>query len=61
MGRAGLVLGYRGRELWRGIFAEASEDLFAQVLQVHIDWQKLWGWRGCIARESQPEMQLECL
>lgn len=61
IGRAGLVLGYRGRELWKGIFVEASEDLFVQVLQVHIDRRKLWSWHGCVARESQPEMRLECL
>ena len=48
--RTGLVMGYRGWEFWEGIVVEAGEDLFVQVLQVHIDRRKLWGWHDCVGK-----------
>ena len=37
IGMTGRVLCYRGWMVWRGVVAEAGEDLFVQVLQVHIE------------------------
>lgn len=51
IGRAGLWLGDRGRELREGVVAEAGEDLLVQVLQVHIDRRELWGRHGCVGRK----------
>ena len=50
IGRTGLVLGHRGWEFWEGVVVEAGEDLFVQVLQVHIDRRKFWGWHDCVGK-----------
>lgn len=50
IGRAGVVVRYWGRKLWRGIVVETGEDLFVQILQVYID-RRFLGGHGCV-RES---------
>ena len=51
IGRAGLV-GHRGWKLWGKIVSEAGEDLFVQVLQVHIDWREFWSWHGSVGKSE---------
>ena len=50
--RTGLVLGHRGWEFWEVVVVEAGEDLFVQVLQIHIDRRKLWGWHDCVGKSG---------
>lgn len=47
---------YRGWEFWRGVVAEACEDLVVQLLQVHIG-RRLVGGHGC---DSKRQADLRC-